>query len=135
MAVKMYLRMVVSSTAIQKGASRHARPVLLATCSLNANVSGGRVHLDQRAATVQRAIGGQTFTPLITFAPDANLGKIGGDAMAVAHIHTSPQVDGNIGGDVNRHVSGCRLQIGAAALAARIDQAHGDSTRAGFPPR
>src|SRR5947209_5301002 len=117
MAVKMYLRMVVSSTAIQKGASRHARPVLLATCSLNANVSGGRVHLDQRAATVQRAIGGQTFIPLIAFAVDANLGEIGGDAMAASHIHTGPEVNGNIGGDVSRYASCCRSQLRVAALA------------------
>src|ERR1700758_3528746 len=90
----------------------------------NADVSRGGMHLQRRSASVQLAVGMQSlWPPIAAFAAHMDLGEIRSDAMSIAHIHAGTKVETNLGGNVNRDVSGSGFEIGIVPLAG-IYQLH-----------
>src|ERR1035441_8501096 len=138
MLATTYLRMAKSLNRnfVEPAGSRRAGVFKASTAgALEADVARRGMYLHRRTAAIQLAFGSERLrAPLVAFAADADIGKIGSDVVSVAHIHTGAHVDGYIGGDIHRDVARARFQIGIVTLAARIHQLHRDPARARFSP-
>src|SRR5579864_1578701 len=94
------------------------------------------MYLQPGSAAVELALGGQRLRPIpIALAADMYVLKIGRDVMSTAHVDAGANIDGDVGSDVDRDVTGSCFQIGVATLAAVIHQLHGDFASASFRRR